>query len=307
MARCRLVAFLDELAAREAAMRWLDERTMLGTQTVSQPDVANFPFQGETVSLLLRQQGICKPRQLDAALSIRTTWTAPGHKPPYQDVEGPDGLIRYAYRGEDPQHAENRALRRAFEQQLPLVWFVAVAPAVYLARYPVYVVADEPDQLQVAIAISEDQRFLGVPGVEEVDRRRTVQRLTKLRLHQPVFRAQVLGAYERSCAICRLKHVELLDAAHIIPDGKERGAPIVPNGLSLCSIHHRAFDANVLGIRPDLTVEVRRDILDEIDGPMLKHGLQAMSGVALSLPKRVAQHPDRVRVEERYQEFRAAG
>lgn len=78
------MAFLGELAAREAAMRWLDERTMLGTDTVSQPDVANFPFHGETVSLLLRQQGICKPRQLDAALSIRTTWTAPGHKPPYQ-------------------------------------------------------------------------------------------------------------------------------------------------------------------------------------------------------------------------------
>ncbi|GAA4783806.1 HNH endonuclease [Actinomycetospora chlora] len=301
------MAFIDELAAREAAMRWLDDRTQLGTRTVTQPDVANFPFQGQDVALLLRQQGICKPRQLDAALSIRTTWTRPGDKPPYEDVEGPDGLVRYAYRGTDPEFFENRALRRAFEHRLPMIWFVAVAPGVYLARYPVYVVADEPEHLRVALAIDEDQRFLGVPRPDEIDRRRSVQRLTKLRLHQPVFRAQVLGAYERSCAMCRLRHVELLDAAHIIPDGKERGTPIVPNGLSLCSIHHRAFDANVLGVRPDYTVAVRSDILGEIDGPMLKHGLQAMDGVSLSLPKQRAQHPDRERVEERYEEFLAAG
>lgn len=301
------MALLDELAAREAAMAWLDERTAFGEREVTQPDVANFPFQGESVSLLLRQQGICKPRQLDAALSIRTTWTPPGAKPPYEDVEGPDGLVRYAYRGTDPDFFENRALRRAFEQQLPLIWFVAVRQGVYLAQYPVYVVADEPEELRVALAIGDQQRWLGVPGPDEVDRRRTVRRLTKLRLHQPVFRAQVLGAYERSCAMCRLKHVELLDAAHIIPDGKERGTPIVPNGLSLCSIHHRAFDANVLGVRPDMKIAVRRDILDEIDGPMLKHGLQAMEGVSLTLPKHRAQHPDRERVEERYEEFLATG
>lgn len=305
--QARHVALLDELAAREAAMGWLDERTLLGTQPVRQADVARFPFGGEDVSLLLRQQGICKPRQLDAALSIRTTWTSPGGKPPYEDVEGPDGLIRYAYRGTDPDLADNRALRRAYQHQLPVIWFVAVEPGVYLARYPVYVVADEPEQLRVALAITEDQRFLGVPGADELDRRRTVRRLTNLRLHQPVFRAQVLGAYERACAMCRLKHVELLDAAHIIADAKRHGTPIVPNGLALCSIHHRAFDANVLGVRPDMTIAVRRDILDEIDGPMLKHGLQAMDGVSLTLPKRLAHHPDHARVEERYEEFRAAG
>jgi hypothetical protein len=49
------VAFIDELAAREAAMRWLDDRTQLGTRTVTQPEVANFPFQGHEVALLLRQ------------------------------------------------------------------------------------------------------------------------------------------------------------------------------------------------------------------------------------------------------------
>lgn len=143
--------------------------------------------------------------------------------------------------------------------------------------------------------------------VDSADRRRYVRRLNKLRLHQPVFRAQVLGAYHRACAICRLRHSELLDAAHILADTHPRGTPVVPNGLSLCSIHHRAFDTHVLGVRPDLVVEVRRDILDEIDGPMLRHGLQAMDGVRLQIPQRLAWRPDPSRLEERYEQFRTAG
>lgn len=130
------VSLLDEVAVRAAAMRWLDERTDLGTRPVTQAEVASFPFAGGQVPLLMRQQGICKPRQLAAALAIRTTWTPPDGQPPYQDVEGPDGLVRYAYRGEDPGHWDNLALRRAWELALPLVWFVAVAPGSYLARTP---------------------------------------------------------------------------------------------------------------------------------------------------------------------------
>lgn len=72
----------------------------------------------------------------------------------------------------------------------------------------------------MALAVGDEQRWLGVPEPDEVDRRRTVERLTKLRLYQPVFRAQVVGAYVHSCAMCRLWHMELLAAAHIIPDGK---------------------------------------------------------------------------------------
>lgn len=57
--------------------------------------------------------------------------------------------------------------------------------------------------------------------------------------------------------MCRLRYSSLLDAAHILPDGHPRGAPVVPNGLSLCRIHHAAYDQNLLGVRPDLVVEVR--------------------------------------------------
>lgn len=300
------MAAIDEMAVREAALRFVEDRTEFGTRTVTQPEVASFPFLGQEVPLLLRQQGICKPRQLDAALAIRTTWTPPGKQPPYVDEEGPDGLIRYAYRGDDPDHWDNVALRRAGQRGLPLVWFVAVSPGVYHAQYPVYVVADEPEHLRVALAVDEAQRWLP-SAVAEPDRRRYVERLNKLRLHQPVFRARVLSAYGTACTMCRLRHADLLDAAHILADTHPRGTAVVPNGLALCSIHHRAYDRNVLGIRPDLVIEVRRDILEEIDGPMLRHGLQEMRGLRIQVPRAIAAKPDPSRLEERYEAFRAAG
>jgi len=111
---------------------------------------------------------------------------------------------------------------------------------------------------------------------------------------------------QERCAICRLNHPELLDAAHIIPDADERGTPVVSNGLSLCKIHHAAYDQDILGIDPDYRVHIREDILRERDGPMLKHGIQELDGSKLILPKQVAEKPDRDRLAQRYARFSVA-
>lgn len=291
---------------RTAAMEWLDDRARQGAETVRFDELAAFTFAGTRIPLMDRQRGIRKPAALDAALSFRTVFTSPGQVPPYEDAEGPDGLLRYKYRGDDPRHAENVALRRAHQQGLPLIWFFGVAPGVYLPSYPVWLVGDEPERLQFAVALDGAQRLV-TPGAAVGDeQRRYVERLTRLRLHQPVFRARVLQAYARECALCRLRHASLLDAAHILPDGHPRGRPIVPNGLSLCKLHHAAYDQNILGVRPDLVVEVRRDILEEIDGPMLRHGLQEMVGHRLSAPRQRDARPDVTALEERYETFRGA-
>jgi putative restriction endonuclease len=121
------------------------------------------------------------------------------------------------------------------------------------------------------------------------------------------FRAQVLRAYNGTCAMCRLRHPELLDAAHILGDTHPLGQPIVPNGLSLCKIHHAAYDQDIVGVRPDLWIEVREDVLQEVDGPMLRHGLQAMDGTRLIVPRSRSDRPDSVRLAERYGTFRQAG
>jgi putative restriction endonuclease len=130
-------------------------------------------------------------------------------------------------------------------------------------------------------------------------------RLVKHRLHQGRFRFAVLSAY-RKCAMCRLKHEPLLDAAHIIPDRDERGLPEVPNGLALCRIHHGAYDVGILGVAPDYRIHVRQDVLDEHDGPMLRHGLQELEGAGIVVPQSPALRPKPEYLAERFEAFRAA-
>ena len=141
------------------------------------------------------------------------------------------------------------------------------------------------------------------PG--EGARREYITSAFRRRVHQRSFRERVLKAYQEQCALCRLRHEELLDAAHIIPDADPEGEPIVQNGLSLCKLHHAAYDRNFLTIRPDYIIEVRRDVLEEEDGPMLRHGLKGMHGNRIILPKSVGQRPDPARLERRYEQFLA--
>lgn len=265
--------------------------------------INSFVFDGQHVRLIV-QPGIRKPAQLTAALTIRTTYTPPGAEAPYDDEVDADGSLRYKWRGTDPAHPDNRALREAMVRRLPLAYFYPVARGVYQAIFPVYLVDEDPLRREFAVDVGEYSS--PAEGAAEALDRRYGRRLTVQRLHQVVFRPRVLRAYESRCALCRLGHARLLDAAHILPDGHERGDPVVPNGLAMCKIHHAAYDADIIGIRPDRIVEVRGDILREIDGPMLRHGLQEMHGSAIFLPRLRRDQPDPSRLEERYDQFRLA-
>ncbi|MFB4302263.1 HNH endonuclease [Actinomadura sp. NTSP31] len=291
---------------RSAAMAWLDRRCTPDNPVVERRELLGFEFEGRRVPLVDNQLGIRKPQGLTAALSILTTYTSDGRRAPYEDALGPDGFLRYKYQG-NPQHYTNKGLREAHTLEVPLIWFFGVQQGLYLPFYPVWIVADEPAESQVAVALDESQANLaGHASLSPLERRYS-ERISRQRLHQPVFRQRVIRAYDTSCAMCRLRHASLLDAAHIIPDREERGLPAVSNGLSLCKIHHAAYDANILGIRPTLTIEVRTDILQEVDGPMLRHGLQEMNGVTLTLPRRQIDRPDVEAIEQRYETFRKAG
>ena len=123
-----------------------------------------------------------------------------------------------------------------------------------------------------------------------------------MRLHQARFRARVLPAYSNQCTICRLKETRLLDAAHIISDTEVAGEPTVTNGLSLCSIHHRAFDEDLIGVSPDYEVRVHPRLLEEEDGPMLDL-LKRDHETTIVVPRRSAWRPDRELLAERFERF----
>ena len=137
-------------------------------------------------------------------------------------------------------------------------------------------------------------------------RRRYITASVRVRLHQRAFRERVLDAYRRQCAFCRLRHEELLDAAHIVPDTAPEGEPVVRNGLALCALHHTAFDRYFVGLRPVYIIEVRADIRRERDGPTLVHAIQALHGTRIVLPRSAPLRPDPKLVEVRYEQFRRA-
>lgn len=95
-------------------------------------------------------------------------------------------------------------------------------------------------------------------------------------------------------------------SAHIVPDAEPQGEPRVRNGLSLCRLHHAAFDRHFLGVRPDYVIEVREDILEEHDGPTLVHAIQALHGSRIILPERAGLRPAVDLLELRYDRFRHA-
>jgi len=268
-------------------------------------------YQGEIVSLI-GASGIWKPRILESVpISIATAPPDPNRPAPYDDGMDHDGRLIYKYRGEDPFHRDNVGLREALKRNIPLIYFFGIEKGEYLPTWPVFLVEDNPADLTFKVSI-DDQVIVGdslneSASLENQARRQYVTSLTVRRLHQHKFRSRVLRAYQNRCAVCRLKHTELLDAAHIVPDSHPEGEPVVQNGMALCKIHHAAFDRHILGVRPDMRVEIRGDILLEVDGPMLKYGLQEMNGNKLHLPRKDLLKPGREFVEARYEQFRCFG
>jgi putative restriction endonuclease len=295
---------------RLAAFEFLRQQTELrGTQLPRSLLERGFPFDGKTVPLL-GPPGIFKPALLDEVpLSITTSPPSPRKPAAYDDRLDESGVLEYRYRGTDRLHRDNVGLRLAMLRRTPLAYFYGIVPGRYEAIWPVFVVHDSDQQLTFTVVV-DDSAFAhmdGTPTDLDADvRRRYVTTLVQRRLHQQAFRERVLLAYHESCGICRLRHRELLDAAHILPDRHPLGQPIVSNGLALCSLHHAAFDRQVLGVRRDLTIEVREDVLREEDGPMLLHGLQGFQGARLSIPRREDLQPNREFLAERYELFRQA-
>jgi len=263
-----------------------------------------FPYRGARVPFLSRFKGIHRAAAQEGpgALSINTSASSP-----YDDEEIADGFL-YAYRSGSVDQPDNKALRAAFTLQAPLVYFVATRPGWYKPLYPCFVIADDPVARRVLVSpglmagpVDEREPIL----VDDPLERKYAVRETRVRLHQARFRGQILVAYSNRCAICRLRETRLLDAAHIVGDLEQRGDPHITNGLSLCSIHHRAFDQDLVGVAADYKVHVARRLLDDEDGPMLEL-LKTFHEKQIELPDKRVWQPDRDRLALRFERFTAS-
>ena len=260
--------------------------------------------------LINQQRGIFKPAAMDYLLSVRTVFPRLGARVWYDDqrvvneqVARGEELIDYAFMGNNPDAADNRWLRQAHEAQVPILYFLGVAPGRYMVIWPTFIAEWVPSELKVRLAFSQTAEQ-SLPGSAE---RRYASRTVQQRLHQASFREAVLMAYGGRCALTGLPEPRLIDAAHIIVDGDEAlGQPIVPNGLPLSKIHHAAFDANLIGIAPDYKIHISEALLSINDGPMFEFGVKALAGRSIRLPLRPGDNPDRDRLAQRFEAFTRA-
>lgn len=271
---------------------------------------AGFEFDGRRVPLVSPQRGIFKPAEMHHLLSIRTIFPKPGGRVWYDDqrtiheqIFSSMEWVEYAFQGTNPDHADNRWLRDAMLDRVPIIYFVGIAPKRFLALAPAYIGGWDAASLKAKVAfgdpVSPSQSI-----ADDAPTRRYALRVAQQRLHQSTFRQAVISAYDGRCALSGMPEVLLLDAAHIISDRDEQlGQPVVPNGLPLSKIHHAAFDAHLIGIDADYRLRVSPRLLAQRDGPVLE-SMKQLDGQCIRLPKRTQDLPDRDRLSLRFEQFR---
>lgn len=269
---------------------------------LSREELGSYQYLGEKNRLIDPQGGIWNPGAswkisdpLSATLSINTTLSGV-----YEDQEIAAGLWRYDYQTGGTE-GKNAKLRKAWELQVPIIWFRQEELGRRYVPYIVYVVDDYPD-LNYCLIAPDLTLSLALKTGDEFQKRYAMREM-KQRLHQPAFRARVLNAYGVRCAVCNLQMGPLLEGAHITPDSDASSSTSVRNGISLCKIHHSAYDRAILGIDTSYSIHIRADILKIEDGPMLRYGLQEMHGRNLILPEKEEHRPDLSRLSYRFHDF----
>jgi putative restriction endonuclease len=307
-----VASVIPDTLSRQAAFEHVNRLSKFNGGILSSDDLAaGFQFGGDRIPLINPQRGIFKPRQMSGLLSIRTVFPRRGGRVWYDDqreahrqIYENNEVVEYAFMGTDPNSADNRWLREAMEQQIPIIYLLGTSPGHYQPILPTFIVGWHPERLRAQLA------FGAIVGAADAappaaPERRYALREVKARLHQASFRDAVLAAYDGKCAISKLPEPRLLDAAHIVIDAHEQlGQPIVSNGLPLTKLHHAAFDANLIGIDADFRIHVADRLLEIHDGPFLELGLKSIDRTVIRMPRRREDWPDRDRLALRFEEFK---
>lgn len=305
-----MVVIERETAIRIAAFEHVRRLHEVHGQLTMKELRPGFIFENERIPLV-SPRGIFKPKLMRFLLSIKTVVPKPGAKIWYDDqrnvhqqIYKGEETIDYSFMGQNPEDNDNRYLREAYEKQIPVIYFLGIAPGIYEPIVPVFISGWDPAALKASVSFGNPEEASLEPPKNALERRYALH-IVKHRLHQVSFRKAIISAYNGRCALSRIAEPRLLDAAHIISDKDERlGQPVIPNGIPLSKIHHAAFDAHLIGIDPDYQLHVSDRLLDLKDGPVLE-AMKGLDGGTIYLPKRTQDRPDRDRLAQRFEHFKA--
>lgn len=117
-----------------------------------------------------------------------------------------------------------------------------------------------------------------------------VQRLVALRHGQQTFRAELLVAYDRQCAITGSGVTSILEAAHIKPFSKG-GQQLPSNGLLLRADVHSLFDQGLIGIDGKSLKVLVHESLNGTE-------YEQFRGKTVASPKPFAYRPNKAALDE---------
>ena len=124
------------------------------------------------------------------------------------------------------------------------------------------------------------------------DRETEALATVKVRTVQNLFRKAVIASYHNTSAICRMCVPDLLVASHIIPWSQDPSKRMHPtNGISLCSLHDRAFDRGYISLTNEYTILVSDKLNAHKSHSITRTMFHDFDKKSIHLPFRFAPEP----------------
>ena len=111
----------------------------------------------------------------------------------------------------------------------------------------------------------------------------------------PRFKSIVYAAYDNRCAMCGIQ-LELIEAAHIVPHSHELGTDEIGNGISLCALHHTAYDRSLIFFDEDFNIIINELKMEYLEKMGLDSGFRKFKALSFDKIQLPANHTLRPKI-----------
>lgn len=130
--------------------------------------------------------------------------------------------------------------------------------------------ANEIKLLQQAMSL---ENLVAEIGQQIPQERQKVLREINRSVRDSSFRRRVLSVYNYTCAFCGVQ-LNLVDAAHILPVSIQGSTDETHNGIALCALHHRAYDASLITFDESYRIKYNKTQVNDLIEVKRTGGLQ---------------------------------
>lgn len=139
---------------------------------------------------------------------------------------------------------------------------------------------------ELLLARARGQKELDiVRDLESMPAGKEKEAMVKVRVNQNFFRSMILANYRNACSVCSIPETRLLIAAHIIPWSVDASLRMNPtNGICMCVLHEKAFDAGLIAVNDDYMLLLSLTIKSLSSSPAIQRGFIVYDGYKLNSP-----------------------